>query len=76
MCWMTVASLARTAVVSALSILAACGVDQTSSPSPDDEPIPLPADDISIKATTTEKLGFVGRQEGVAAYATVIITTA
>ena len=32
------------------------------------------ADDISIKATTTEKLGFVGRQEGVAAYATVLIT--
>ena len=31
-------------------------------------------DDISIKATTTEKLGFVGRQEGVAAYATVLLT--
>jgi len=31
------------------------------------------ADLISIKATTTEKLGFVGRQEGVAAYATVLI---
>lgn len=30
-------------------------------------------DDISIKATTTEKLGFVGKQEGVAAYATVLI---
>ena len=30
-------------------------------------------DAISIKATTTEKLGFVGRQEGVAAYATVLI---
>ena len=29
---------------------------------------------ISIKATTTEQLGFVGRQEGVAAYATVLIT--
>ena len=31
------------------------------------------ADDISIKATTSERMGFVGRQEGVAAYATVLI---
>jgi 2-C-methyl-D-erythritol 2,4-cyclodiphosphate synthase len=30
-------------------------------------------DDISIKATTTEKLGFEGREEGVSAYATVLI---
>jgi 2-C-methyl-D-erythritol 2,4-cyclodiphosphate synthase len=30
-------------------------------------------DDISIKATTTEKLGFEGRCEGVSAYATVLI---
>lgn len=29
--------------------------------------------DIAIKATTTEKLGFVGKQEGIAAYATVLI---
>lgn len=31
-------------------------------------------DNISIKATTTEKLGFVGRKEGIAAYACVLIT--
>lgn len=30
-------------------------------------------DDLSIKATTTEKLGFEGREEGVSAYATVLI---
>ena len=30
-------------------------------------------DDISIKATTTEKLGFTGRQEGISAYAVVLI---
>ncbi len=28
---------------------------------------------VSIKATTTEKLGFVGREEGVSAFATVLI---
>ena len=31
------------------------------------------ADDISIKATTTEKLGFTGREEGISAYAVVLI---
>ena len=30
-------------------------------------------DDIAIKATTTEKLGFEGREEGISAYATVLI---
>ena len=30
-------------------------------------------EDISIKATTTEKLSFVGREEGVSAYAIVLI---
>lgn len=29
--------------------------------------------DISIKATTTEKMGFVGRREGLVAYATVLL---
>ena len=32
--------------------------------------------DISIKATTTEKLGFVGREEGVVAYATALLEIA
>lgn len=30
-------------------------------------------EEVSIKATTTEKLGFVGREEGVVAYATVLL---
>jgi 2-C-methyl-D-erythritol 2,4-cyclodiphosphate synthase len=31
-------------------------------------------DAVSIKATTTEKLGFTGREEGMSAHAVVLIT--
>jgi 2-C-methyl-D-erythritol 2,4-cyclodiphosphate synthase len=31
--------------------------------------------DVSIKATTTEQMGFVGRKEGMVAYATVLLET-
>jgi len=31
-------------------------------------------EDISIKATTSEKMGFVGREEGIAVYAVVLLT--
>ena len=33
----------------------------------------IQVNDISIKATTTEKMGFVGREEGLVAYATILI---
>lgn len=33
----------------------------------------ITVDDISIKATTTEQLGFVGREEGLVAYATILL---
>ena len=33
----------------------------------------LKATDVSIKATTTEKMGFVGREEGLVAYASVLL---
>ena len=29
--------------------------------------------DVSIKATTTERMGFIGREEGLAAYATILL---
>lgn len=37
------------------------------------EVMSISEEDISIKATTTEKLGFVGTEEGVSAFATVLI---
>jgi len=37
------------------------------------ETLQIPTDDISIKATTTEHLGFEGRGEGVTAYAVALL---
>ncbi len=38
------------------------------------EVMKLGEDQISIKATTSEKMGFVGREEGISAYASALIT--
>ena len=37
------------------------------------EILELDTEDLSIKATTTEQLGFEGREEGVSAYASVLV---
>lgn len=37
------------------------------------EVLQLPKDSVSVKATTTERLGFEGREEGISAHAAVII---
>ena len=37
------------------------------------EAMGISEEDISIKATTNEQMGFIGREEGVVAYATVLI---
>ncbi len=37
------------------------------------ETMEIKKEDISIKATTSEKMGFVGRKEGISAYAVVLI---
>jgi 2-C-methyl-D-erythritol 2,4-cyclodiphosphate synthase len=38
------------------------------------ETMNISTNDISIKATTTEKLGYVGREEGISCYAVVLLT--
>src|SRR5690606_942721 len=39
------------------------------------EALGLRREDVSIKATTTERLGFLGREEGVAAQAVVLLSS-
>jgi len=38
------------------------------------EVLKITTEDLSIKATTTENLGFVGKEEGISAYAIVLLT--
>jgi 2-C-methyl-D-erythritol 2,4-cyclodiphosphate synthase len=37
------------------------------------EILQVSSEDVSVKATTTEKMGFVGREEGLVAYASVLL---
>ena len=40
------------------------------------ERLRISTEDVSIKATTTERMGFVGREEGIMAYASVLLEKA